>query len=123
MPKSLIEVEFRADNAEPLLTLPPYHREHDSEFAQQNLTQMYDKGIDCPNFDKLPISYLLRILQWKSMALFYHIIDIPSVVLFLLSGAALVVSTGYSIFHLIFSQYSYGMRLKTTALAKSSLNS
>ena len=39
------------------------------------------------------------------------------------SGASLVVSTGYSIFHLIFSQYSYGMRLKTTALAKSSLNS
>ena len=37
MPKSLIEVEVRADKAEPLLTLPPYHREHDSEFAQQKL--------------------------------------------------------------------------------------
>ena len=61
---------------------------------------MSDKGVDCPNFDKLPNSCLLRILQWKFMALFYHIIDIPSVVLFLLSGTALVVSTGYGVLSL-----------------------
>ena len=34
------------------------------------------------------------------MALFYHNIDIPSVVLFLLSGAGLVVSIGYGVLSL-----------------------